>query len=232
MTKELFFLAGSAAPLHDAAAELRREGFLVRDQPHDFDGTWSLVAYSAASELSEKDLATLDSIAERCGVEFDGSGTYVGPPHLDNGPGNPPQHGKLAPRVRERFFPAKPVKLFTALAAASSAERRAAENVARSFMETLIRMTLDERRLLAHLFAEGCRTQLPDNVHINLDIVRRDLGFAPTDVLERLRAMTSLGFELEVRPDEEHGDDVLAVRWIDTMISTMTSRSIRRPKSQ
>lgn len=90
MTKELFFLAGSAAPLHDTAAELRRAGFLVRDQPHDIDGTWSLMAYSAASELSDKDLATLDLIAERCGVDFDGWGTYVGPPHLDNGPGKPP----------------------------------------------------------------------------------------------------------------------------------------------
>jgi regulator of RNase E activity RraB len=89
MTKELFFLAAGPAPLHDAAAELRRAGFLVRDQPRDLDGSWSLMAYSAASELSEKDLATLDGIAERCGVAFDGWGTYVGPPHMDDGPGKP-----------------------------------------------------------------------------------------------------------------------------------------------
>ena len=79
MTKELFFLAGHPAPLHDAAAELRRAGFLVRGQPHDLGSTWSLLAYSATSELSEKDLAILDGIAERCGVVFDGWGTYVGP---------------------------------------------------------------------------------------------------------------------------------------------------------
>jgi hypothetical protein len=84
-------------------------------------------------------------------------------------------------------------------------------------MQTLMRMTVDERRLIAHLFAEGYRTQLPDNVHLSLDIVRRDLGVAPTEVVERVRAMTSLGFEQEVRPDEDHGDDVLVVRWLDTM---------------
>lgn len=89
MTKELFFLAGHPAPLHDAAAELRRVGFLVRDQPRDIDGTWSLSVYSAASELSAKDLAMLDGIAVRCGVEFDGWGTYLGPPHMDDGPGKP-----------------------------------------------------------------------------------------------------------------------------------------------
>src|SRR5438093_156605 len=29
------------------------------------------------------------AISERCGVEFDGWGTYVGPPHVDDGPGKP-----------------------------------------------------------------------------------------------------------------------------------------------
>jgi hypothetical protein len=87
MTKELFFLAGHPAPLHDAAAELRRAGFLIRRQPHDLGGMWSLVAYSATSELNESDLATLDEIAESCGIDFDGWGTYVGPPEPDDGPG-------------------------------------------------------------------------------------------------------------------------------------------------
>jgi hypothetical protein len=54
MTKELFFLAGHPAPLHDAAAEPRRAGFLVRGQPHDLGSTWSLMAYSAISELMSR----------------------------------------------------------------------------------------------------------------------------------------------------------------------------------
>lgn len=95
MTKELFFLASSAAPLHDAAAELRRAGYLVRGQPRDLDGRWSLMAYSAASKLSAEDLATLDGIAECCGVDFDGWGTYVGPPDLDDGPGKPSTRAEL-----------------------------------------------------------------------------------------------------------------------------------------
>lgn len=42
MTTELFFLANDAAPLHDAAAELRRAGYLVRCQPRHRDGRWLL----------------------------------------------------------------------------------------------------------------------------------------------------------------------------------------------
>lgn len=124
---------------------------------------------------------------------------------------------KLGPRVRKRFLPPIPDKLFTALGVDSQGGRDAVERIAASFMQTLMRMTGDERRLVAHIFAQGCRTQLPDNVHISLDIVRRDLGVPPSSVIEQLRAMTSLGFEQEVRPDEDHGDDVIVVRWIDTV---------------
>jgi hypothetical protein len=124
---------------------------------------------------------------------------------------------KLGPRVREKFSPPEPDKLFDALQAMTSEVRDSVERIAHSFMQTLIRMTIDERKLVAHLFAEGCRTQLPDNVHLSLDIVHRDLGIAPTEVIERIRAMTSLGFEQEVRPDVDHDDDVLVVRWVDTM---------------
>ena len=29
--------------------------------------------------------------------------------------------------------------------------------------------------------------------------------------------MTSIGFERKVEPDDDHGDDMLFVRWVDTM---------------
>lgn len=124
---------------------------------------------------------------------------------------------KLGPRVRHRFFPPEPDKLFTAFGANAADERDAIKRIAASFMQTLMRMTVEERRLTAHIFAHGCRTQLPDNIHISLDIVRRDLGIAPAAVVEALRAMASIGFEEEIRSDDDHGDDVIVVRWIDTI---------------
>ncbi|MDQ2709185.1 MAG: TIR domain-containing protein [Actinomycetota bacterium] len=123
---------------------------------------------------------------------------------------------KLGPRVRETFFPPEPDKLFDALGVDTLAEQDTVQTIAHSFMQSLIRMTAAERKLVAHLFAQGCRTQLPDNIHIDLDIVRRDLHLAPTEIVERVRALASLGFEHEVRPDADHDDDdVLVVRWSD-----------------
>lgn len=116
-----------------------------------------------------------------------------------------------------KFFPPEPDKLFVTFDAEAANEREAIRRVAASFMQTLVRMTIEERKLIAQIFAHGCRTQLPDNIHISLDIVRRDLGIAPAAVVEHLRAMISIGFEEEVRQDAEHGDDVIVVRWVDTI---------------
>ena len=95
-TTELFFFADDVESLHDVAAELRRAGFLVREQPRHVDGTWSLMAYSAATLLDEQDRQVLYDIAERCGAEFDGTGTYVGPPEYDDGPGKPASVQRVA----------------------------------------------------------------------------------------------------------------------------------------
>lgn len=124
---------------------------------------------------------------------------------------------KLGPRVHVRFLPPEPDKLFTSLEAVSPQEQKAVRSIASSFMQTLMRMSIDERKLVAYLFQEGCHTQLPNNVHVSLDLVRRDLGITPSAVIESLRAMSSIGFEIEIRHDEDHEDDMLFVRFTDTM---------------
>lgn len=53
MTKELFFLADAMQPLHDAAAELRRAGYLVRNQPHDLNPILQALAEIHKRSLAE-----------------------------------------------------------------------------------------------------------------------------------------------------------------------------------
>ena len=63
---------------------------------------------------------------------------------------------KLEPRVHKNFFPPKPDKLFLALDVTSSDERRAVESIDVSLMKVLIRMTVDERELVAYVFTGCC----------------------------------------------------------------------------
>jgi hypothetical protein len=104
LTRELLFVAREPEPLHDATAELRRAGLLIRDQPREINDRWRLTAYSAASKLSREYLAALDDMADRYGFNFDGWSTYVGPPELDDGPGKP-QRGEERDRIEPSSVP-------------------------------------------------------------------------------------------------------------------------------
>ena len=123
---------------------------------------------------------------------------------------------KLGPRPRRNYFPPEPVALFDGLGADTDQEKEAIRSVALGFMRSLARMTEDERWLLGTIFAVGCETEMPENVHVELDILRRDLGMPIAEVESSLRGMTSLGVSMEVRESgENHDDATIAVSWSD-----------------
>lgn len=125
---------------------------------------------------------------------------------------------KLGPRPRKNYFPPVPDRLFAALGATSADEKDAVLEIAQSFMGSLLRMTPEERRLLASIFASGCRSEMPNNVHIDLDLLRRDLGHTPAEALSILRRMGSLGIELEMRNNDPDHGEMIAVQWWDLVL--------------
>lgn len=124
---------------------------------------------------------------------------------------------KLGPSVRKNYFPPTPDRLYRKLGARKKKDKEAVDLLARDFLQAQFRMTSDERVLIGHIFViDGCGSQLPDNVHVSLDLLRRRLGHPPSETLDMLSNMRSIGFEHEVRDDDDHGDDVVVVRWPGT----------------
>ncbi|MFF3951542.1 toll/interleukin-1 receptor domain-containing protein [Streptomyces sp. NPDC001902] len=123
---------------------------------------------------------------------------------------------KLGPRVRSNFFPPNPDRLFEALELTKADEMDSALRVALSFMQSLRRMTLDERELVSFIFLNGCPSEMPENIHIELDLVRRELGLPFQEAIDKLRRLASLGFEIETRNGEDHEFElVVALNWED-----------------
>ncbi len=89
-----------------------------------------------------------------------------------------------------------------------------------AFMQSLRRMTVEERRLVATVFMEGCKEELPDNVHVSLDLIRRDLGITPAETLAMLRGMRSIGINVNVRDSEvgDPGDEMIVIEWSDNLV--------------
>ncbi|MGW1592555.1 toll/interleukin-1 receptor domain-containing protein [Streptomyces sp. NPDC002343] len=127
---------------------------------------------------------------------------------------------KLGPRVRRNFLPPDPDLLFEALEIGNDGGRDDALAVARDFMGVLQRMTSEERKLVAYLFGNSCPSDLPDNVHQNLDLIRRTIGWAPQQIIDTMQGLRSLGFFSEIRADEDHGDNVLVCQWNDMTVGS------------
>lgn len=128
---------------------------------------------------------------------------------------------KLGPRVRSNFFPPEPDRLFEALEIATEGERESALRVARSFMQSLHRMTFDERALISFIFLNGCPSQMPENMHIELEIVRRELGLPFQESIDKLRGLSTLGFDIETREGSDHESELVAVvKWEDRSIAS------------
>ncbi|MFD9464854.1 toll/interleukin-1 receptor domain-containing protein [Streptomyces sp. NPDC060027] len=128
---------------------------------------------------------------------------------------------KLGPRVRSNFFPPYPDRLLAALEP-SAAEEEIALTVSHSFVQTLHRMTVDERELVSFIFLNGCSTQMPKNMHIELEIVRRVLGLPFQEAIEKLRRLSTLGFNIETREGLDHESElVVVVDWDDRSMTSV-----------
>ena len=103
------------------------------------------------------------------------------------------------------------------------------ESQAWSFFEALRRMTLDERNVVFSLIRFGCYTDMPDNVHINTDYLRRLTGKSVIRLTRLLSGLRSLGFVCSIRErtDEKapsvHGSvlgdfNVFELSWSDLLI--------------
>lgn len=122
---------------------------------------------------------------------------------------------KLGPSQRSRFLPPVMDRLHENLDLTEE-EISFADDVAGKFYQALDRMTEDERVLLSDAFLNGCPSDLPDNVHIDLDLLRRVSGLPVAEIEQVLGGLRSLGVMVDEYTTPDHPQDTIAVRWIDT----------------
>ena len=74
---------------------------------------------------------------------------------------------------------------------------------AQSFFQVLRRMNADEREAVISLIQYGCPSHLPDDLHINADLLRRYTGKSVANLKRLLGDVRSLGFSCTIREAEE-----------------------------
>ena len=77
-----------------------------------------------------------------------------------------------------------------------------------AFYHTLRRMTPTERSVVTALVRYGCPSDLPDNLHIDTDLLRRYTGKSVAQLQRILGGVSSLGFECSLAEAKEHEPEV------------------------
>jgi TIR domain len=113
---------------------------------------------------------------------------------------------KLGSRPRSEYFPPVPDRLFKRLGARSQKAKDVVSFVGRQFFEALTRMNDTERQLVYNCFVHCCPAELPENVHINIDLLRRVSEMPVSKIKRTLAGISSLGFDCYLR--EHHDDEV------------------------
>jgi hypothetical protein len=112
---------------------------------------------------------------------------------------------KLGPRSKKNYFPPDPDRLFGRLGIDDDPEaKQKALQEAYAFVASLGRMNETERDVIFRIFQFGCPEELPENIHIDVDLLRRVTGLPPSRLKRILGGLKSLGFECSIR--ETHDD--------------------------
>jgi hypothetical protein len=127
---------------------------------------------------------------------------------------------KVGKYTRHDYLPPIPDALYRDLGANTEEEQGDVYAAANEFLNCLKRMSEEERSLVFDFFLHACPAELPDNVHINIDLLRRVAGFVPSKIKRLLAGLSSLGFTISLREDDETEDRIgrlekLVLEWHD-----------------
>jgi len=127
---------------------------------------------------------------------------------------------KVGGHYKTNYLPPIPDRLYEELEVQDEEEKEEVFSVAHRFLDSLKRMSEEEREIIFHFFLEACPAELPDNVHINIDLLRRASGFTQAKIMRILANLRSLGFYILLREDHETEghigkDEMLVLEWSD-----------------
>ena len=114
---------------------------------------------------------------------------------------------KVGSRKREFYLPPEPDLLYALVGADAEEERDFVSSMARNFLEALRRMSDDEKRVVLHAFLLGCPAELPNNVHLAADLLRRYTEFPVSKIMRILGNLRSLGFSSSMREESHEGSE-------------------------
>ena len=105
---------------------------------------------------------------------------------------------------RPYYVPPIPDRLFEHLDLKDKLSKSYALEQAEVFVEALQRMSVIEKKLVAYIFLYGCPADLPANMHIKADLLRRIAGIPVSRCIRELKTLNSVGFQTKLTAKKDH----------------------------
>lgn len=130
---------------------------------------------------------------------------------------------KVGNTPKSNYFPPNPDLLYEKFTAKTQLEQEEIFSLAYSFFGQLKRMSQDERAVIFSIFMFGCTEDLPHNMHIEIDLLRRTTGFPKTQLIEIVGSLRSLWFSSKIEKVDHCGEELgetelLIIEWEDQRI--------------
>ncbi len=106
---------------------------------------------------------------------------------------------------RAQYFPDNPIGLYSHLEVNDTEGQINISTSANNFFRSLKLMKPEELDVVVKFFLHACPGELPENVHIQQDLLSRLTGNTVDELRQYLGGISSLGFSTRERVDENHG---------------------------
>ncbi|MRJ44852.1 TIR domain-containing protein [Idiomarina loihiensis] len=116
------------------------------------------------------------------------------------------------------YLPPEPNLLFQEFECEDKDDKAEVYSLVLDFLRTAKRMSMDEREALFSVFIYGCPGELPENMHININLLARITGFSQSNLLRIFSDISCLQFESHLREDDENEErlgkkEMLVIQW-------------------
>lgn len=115
---------------------------------------------------------------------------------------------KVGPISRTEFFPDDPDILFKYIGAKTKKLKRETLILAKHFFDTLKLMTIEERELFFETVANSCPSDFPENIHLNLELLRRKARKSIDEIISMYSRLDCLGIKATIEQHDNEKDNI------------------------
>jgi hypothetical protein len=138
---------------------------------------------------------------------------------------------KIGPLSKKEFFPDDPDILYKQAGAKTKKSKRQVFILGKHFFEQLKSMTKEERELLFETLANSCPSDFPENIHLNIELLRRKSKKTIDEIISMYSRLDCIGIKASIENHDNEKDNICKGYRIIKIIYYNLLSEVREPRN-